>query len=137
MNFTCLVLLLYIGRIIVLFLAIAAHRTWLTLTANRAANSFSPDGLDVSDAGQRLVRAHANCLESFPIFGGLMFLAIVTIHTHLLNGTVAFWFVARLGQSITHLLSTSPTAVMVRFTFFCIQVGLACWWLIQLVLVLK
>jgi uncharacterized MAPEG superfamily protein len=137
MNLTSLILLLYIAWILVLLVAIATHRSFLTLVGKRAANSFNPDGSDVSPAGHRLVRVHANCLEGFPIYGGLMLVAMLTKQTALLDGTVVVWFVARMGQSITHLFSTHPTAVIVRFSFFSVQVGLAFWWLLQLSGVLK
>ena len=111
---------------------IVARRTFLTLSGQRAANSFSPSGEDISPFTARLSRAHANCYENLPIFGAFV------VGIHLLGFTVitqglAPWFLAaRVAQSTVHLASTSPAAVIVRFGFFGVQVGIQLLWLIRL-----
>jgi uncharacterized MAPEG superfamily protein len=47
-------------------------RTYLVVTGRVAANSFKPDNSGLSPFMQRLARAQANCVESLPIFGGLL-----------------------------------------------------------------
>ena len=54
-------------------------RSKLVLTKARAANSFTPDNASLSPFMQRLARAHANCLEGLPIFGGLMLAALAPV----------------------------------------------------------
>ena len=51
-------------------------RSKLVLTKAVAANGFSPDNANLSPFMQRLARAHANCGEGLPIFGGLMLIAV-------------------------------------------------------------
>ncbi|MFU8820773.1 MAG: MAPEG family protein, partial [Gammaproteobacteria bacterium] len=52
-------------------------RTRLVLTGAVPANGFTPDNAGLSPFMQRLARAHANCVEGLPIFGGLMLIAVV------------------------------------------------------------
>jgi len=106
-------------------------RVGLTLTGKRAPNSFAPDGTDVSPFANRLCRAHANSYEGFPIFGGLMLLAIALDVTAITDSLAMYMIGARILQAVTHLASTSNLAVQVRFAFFLVQVGIAIWWVMQ------
>jgi uncharacterized MAPEG superfamily protein len=77
---------------------------------------------------QRLARAHANCSEGLPIFGGLLAVALMTSRTRITDG-LAFWLLgARIVQSIVHLVSISPLAVSLRFTAFAVQMVIAVYW---------
>ena len=67
---TITALLVYILWMLLLLGMLAGLRTTLSLSGQKKANSFNPDGSDVSEFSNRLCRAHANCYESFPIFGG-------------------------------------------------------------------
>ena len=79
-----------------------------------------------------MTRAQANCVESFAFIGGLMLLALATDSTVITNGLAYILLLARLGQSISHLISTSIFAVQVRFAFFLVQVGICLYWIVQL-----
>ena len=80
----------------------------------------------------RLVRAHANCYEAFPIIGGALLLALATGNTAITDPLAMVVLGCRVGQSVVHLLSVSNMAVNLRFAFFGAQVGIAAYWLIQL-----
>ena len=60
----------------------------------RVADGFTPDNAGLSPFMQRLARAHANCVEGLPIFGGLLAIAIMTSRTAITD-PLAFWFLAR------------------------------------------
>jgi hypothetical protein len=46
---------------------------------------------------------------------------------------LAMWLIgARIVQSVIHLASTSPAAVMARFTAFAVQVAIAVYWAVRL-----
>lgn len=47
-----------------------ALRSWLVLRKQVPANGFQPDNGNLSPFMQRIARAHANCIEGLPIFGG-------------------------------------------------------------------
>ena len=124
----------FVGYIIVMLAllgTLGTLRVGLTLTGKRAPNSFAPDGTDVSPFANRLCRAHANSYEGFPIFGGLMLLAIAMDTTAITDSLAMYMIGARILQAATHLVSTSNLAVQVRFAFFLVQVGIAIWWVMQ------
>lgn len=114
---------------------IAVLRSRLTLSGARAANSFTPTGADVSPFSERLCRAHANCYESFPFFGGVLVAAVLS-QSAFITDPLALWVLAaRVGQSGVHLASTSARAVTVRFGFFLIQFVIIAYWAVRLLLV--
>ena len=128
MNATALALTGFIGWFVFLLLSLGGVRILATLKG-KAPNSFRPDGTDVSDFAVRLVRAHANCYESFPFVGGLMLLAMATQTTEITNPLALIVLTARIGQSSIHLVSTSNLAVQARFSLFLVQVVISLYWL--------
>ena len=103
-------------------------RTYFVATRKVAANGFTPDNSGLSPFMKRLARAHANCIEGLPIFGGLLAIAIMTSQTGITD-PLAFWLLgARIVQSIIHLVSTSAIAVSLRFVAFAIQMAIGVYW---------
>jgi uncharacterized MAPEG superfamily protein len=92
------------------------------------ANGFNPENSNLSPFMQRLARAHANCLEGLPLFGGLMGVALVTGRSEVTDPLAMVFLGARIVQSCIHLASLSPTAVTLRFTAFAVQMGIGVWW---------
>lgn len=133
MGPSALALLGYAGWTILLVTCIGLQRGALTFSGQRAPNSFKTDGTDISPFGQRLARAHANCYENLPIFAAIVLTAIATGHSAVTDPLAPWVLTARIAQSITHILSTSSPAVMVRFTFFLVQMLILIWWLIALI----
>ena len=68
----------FVSWALLLLVLMEAIRTSLVMTGKAAANRFTPDNAGLSPFMQRLARAHANCIEGLPIFGGLMVIAIMT-----------------------------------------------------------
>ncbi|MCB9643789.1 MAG: MAPEG family protein [Myxococcales bacterium] len=128
MNTTAVALVGYIAWMLVLLLILAGLRVYLTFAGKAPKAGFQPDGADVSPFSNRLCRAHANCYEHFPIFGGLMLLALATQQTTVTNGLALWLLGARIGQSTIHLLSTHRRAIELRFFFFVTQVAIALYW---------
>ncbi|MCQ8895455.1 MAPEG family protein [Limnobacter humi] len=106
-------------------------RAGLTTFTKRPANSYSPDGADVSPFSQRLCRAHANMYEGFPYLAGPLLLALATGNTSVTDGLACILLGARVLQSTVHLISTSNIAVQARFAFFVVQWGIAAYWVVQ------
>jgi uncharacterized MAPEG superfamily protein len=92
------------------------------------ANGFNPENSNLSPFMQRLARAHANCLEGLPLFGGLMLVALVTGRSAVTDPLARVLLGARIVQSCIHLASLSPTAVTLRFSAFAVQMGIGVWW---------
>jgi hypothetical protein len=130
MNDTIISLLGYISWILILLVWIAAYRTLLVAKKEQAVNGFKSDGSNSPAFGEQLARAQGNCVESFAFVGGLMLLALATNSAAITNGLALLLLAARLGQSITHLISTSVLAVQIRFAFFLAQIGICFYWVV-------
>ncbi|UVE17861.1 MAPEG family protein [Pseudomonas sp. LS44] len=96
------------------------------------ANQFKPDNSNLSPFMQRLARAHANCVEGLPLFGGLLLVALATGQTSLTDPLAYYLLAARLAQSLVHLASPSILAVNTRFACFAVQLAIATYWAIGL-----
>lgn len=131
MSPSVVALLGYIIWMLALLALLASIRVNLSVAGKKAPNSFDPSGADVSPFSNRLCRAHANCYESFPIFGGLLLLAIATDAMAVTDGLAYYFLGARVLQSTIHLISSSNMAVQVRFAFFLAQFLIGIWWVLQ------
>jgi len=107
-------------------------RTQLVLRGKVPANGFTPDNADLSPFMQRLARAHANCVESLPVFGGLLLVSIVTGRASITDPLAYLFLACRVFQSLVHLTSLSATAVSVRFTAFAGQMAIGLYWTFKL-----
>jgi uncharacterized MAPEG superfamily protein len=125
---TVIALTSFIAWALALLVLMEALRTKMVVTNEVAANGFVPDNANLSPFMQRLARAHANCLEGLPIFGGLMVVALLTGRQSVTDSLAYVLLSARLLQSVIHLISVSPSAVTLRFTAFAVQMGIAIFW---------
>jgi len=103
-------------------------RSRLILTKAVAANALKPDNANLSPFMQRLARAHANCVESLPVFSALLLVALLTNRAGVTNPLAPWLFGARLVQSSAHLASLSIPAVWIRFIAFAVQIAIAVYW---------
>ena len=119
-----------------LFLLVSMEliRTYLVFTKEVPANAFQPDNSTLSPFMQRLARAHANCIEGLPIFGGLMLIAVFSGKSGLTDPLAYTFLAARILQSAIHLISLSEAAVFLRFSAFAVQMGIAVYWAIRLLI---
>jgi uncharacterized MAPEG superfamily protein len=113
---------------LILLILMEALRTRYVLIKAVAANEFRPDNSNLSPFMQRLARAHANCVESLPIFGILLIMALLTNRAGITNPLAPWLLAARLVQSCVHLISLSAAAVNVRFLAFVVQIAIAVYW---------
>lgn len=128
MTPTLIALTGFISWSLLLLVLMESIRSWLVLTKAVPANGFMPDNANLSPFMQRLARAHANCIEGLPIFGGLMLVAIVADRTALTDPLAYVFLGARVVQSLIHLSSLSSTAVTLRFSAFAVQMGIGIYW---------
>jgi protein-disulfide isomerase/uncharacterized MAPEG superfamily protein len=113
---------------VVLTILMGTFRMSRMVSAGKAANSFAVNGSDLPGFGERVTRARDNCYETLPIFGAL---ALVAYATNQLTVTdpLAMWVLwARIGQSVTHMISTSVPAVLVRANLFFAQMLIYLYW---------
>lgn len=128
MSKSALVLTSFIAWALLLLVVMEILRGYLVLTGRARSNEFKPDNSNVSPFMQRLARAHANCVESLPLFGGLLLVALVTGRTDATDASAVWLLAARIVQSSIHLASTSVIAVNARFLAFMVQVAIALYW---------
>ena len=128
MSPSLLALLGFISWSLFLLVLMETIRSKLVLTREVPANGFNPENSNLSPFMQRLARAHANCLEGLPIFGGLLVLAIIAGKAQVTDPSAYLLLGARIVQSLIHLTSTSPNAVKVRFSAFAVQMVIAIYW---------
>jgi uncharacterized MAPEG superfamily protein len=98
------------------------------ISGGKAMNTFDPEGKDMSGFSYRATRAHGNILENLAIFAALLLYAIATQRTAITDGLAMWLLYARIGQSVVHMISTSPPMVMVRATLFSVQMLISLWW---------
>lgn len=129
---TAIALTGFIAWTLALLILMEGLRVRLVATGQVAPNGFLPDNANLSPFMQRLARAHANCLEGLPLFGGLMLVALATGRAASTDG-LAYWLLgARVLQSCIHLASLSPTAVNARFLAFGVQMAIGVTWCVSL-----
>jgi uncharacterized MAPEG superfamily protein len=128
MNVSATVLIGLTAWTLFLLILMETLRSRLIVTKAIAANQFKPDNSNLSPFMQRLARAHANCVESLPIFGALLIVALLTNRTGVTNPLAPWLFAARVVQSCAHLASLSVVAVWVRFIAFAVQIAIAVYW---------
>jgi len=119
---------------LLLLVLMEALRTRLVLAKVVPANGFTPDNANLSPFMQRLARAHANCVEGLPIFGGLMLLAVVAGKSAITDPLALFFLAARVLQSLVHLSSVSALAVTARFSLFAVQMVIGVYWAARLLI---
>ena len=118
---------------VLLVLLLVNQRGLLVMSGRMKVNVFAADGSNTPGTfGQRLVRAHANCVENVPLFCAVLLYAMVTQQTVITDPLAPALLVARIVQSVVHLLSTSALAVWVRFAAFFVQLIILIWWLLRL-----
>jgi uncharacterized MAPEG superfamily protein len=134
MSNTAYALTGFISWALFLLVLMEAIRLYLVMTGKVAADGVTPDNAGLSPFMQRLARAHANCIEGLPIFGGLLAIAMMTSRTGITD-PLAFWFLgARIVQSVIHLVSTNSTAVSLRFAAFAVQMAIGVYWSLKLII---
>lgn len=131
---TAVALTSFIAWTLFLLLVMEGIRSKLVLARTLPANGFTPDNANLSPFMQRLARAHANCLEGLPIFGGLMLVALATGRAQVTDPLAFVLLGARVLQSSIHLTSLSSAAVTLRFSAFAVQMGIAVLWSVKLLL---
>jgi uncharacterized MAPEG superfamily protein len=133
MNPTLTALTGFVGWSLFLLVLMELIRSKLVITKAIPANGVKPDNSNLSPFMQRLARAHANCVEGLPIFGGLMLIAVVSGRSAVTDPLAYAFLAARILQSVIHLSSLSALAVTLRFSAFAVQMGIGVYWAIRLV----
>ena len=128
MNTSAMALAGFISWALFLLVLMELVRSYLVVAGRMPSNGFMPDNSNLSPFMQRLARAHANCVESLPVFGGLLVLALATGRTEVTDPLALWFLLARIVQSGIHLASLSVIAVNARFAAFAAQMAIGVYW---------
>jgi uncharacterized MAPEG superfamily protein len=132
MGPTATALIGFAGWFVLLSLALAVYRSALVLGGKKAANTFATSGADLEPLGHRLTRARDNCFETLPAFAAIALGASIAGRLDVTD-PLALWVLAfRIGQSVTHVISTSVPAVLLRANLFFAQMLIYLWWTVRL-----
>jgi uncharacterized MAPEG superfamily protein len=118
----------FIAWTLFLLVLMESIRSKLVLSKAVPANGFNPENSNLSPFMQRLARAHANCLEGLPIFGGLLVVAVLSGNTAVTDPLAFVFLGARILQTLIHLSAISSMAVTLRFLMFFIQMAIGVYW---------
>lgn len=115
----------------VLFLAaiFVGYRVVLVLGMKKKANEWTRGTVNPTDPAlvTRASHAHLNTLETLPVFAAIVFAAAFLGKSPVVDALAGWVLVARIGQSVVHLIGTSAALVFVRANLFLVQVGLMVW----------
>jgi hypothetical protein len=132
MSETSLAFIGYIIWMMVLLIILLSIRIQAVVTGQKRTNEFDPSGSDLSAFSGRLCRAHANCVEHFALFGGILLFTLALDMSHITNGLAYYLLAARILQGIVHMTSTSVNAVRLRLVFFLVQFVIVAIWIIEI-----
>jgi uncharacterized MAPEG superfamily protein len=125
---TVIALIGFIAWSLALLVLMELIRSKMVLCKEIAPNEFNPTNSNLSGFMQRLARAHANCIEGLPIFGGLLIVAYISSNSGVTDSLAFAFLGARVVQTLIHLISLSPVAVTARFTAFAVQLVIGVYW---------
>ncbi len=132
MSVTTTALLGFAGWFVLLSIVLGLYRVGLVASRKKVANTFTTDGSDIPGFGQRLTRARDNCFETLPAFAAIAFVASTAGRLDVTDPLAMWVLTCRIGQSLVHIASTSVPAVLLRATFFFVQVLIYAWWVLRL-----
>ena len=118
-----------VWTLFLLLTTIGVYRWSRILTGRVQMREFRADQVEGTDFYKRAMRAHANCVENLPIFGAVV-LALQASGTSgpLVDRISLAILGARIVQSLIHVgFVQGNTAVLVRFSFFSVQVAGLLW----------
>ncbi len=118
-------LLLFAALTLLLMLLYTLGRLPPVLMGKKPANSWTR-GMPNDDGAfaLRAQHAHANALESLPVFAVIVLVAAAMGKAAVVDQVACWIIAARVGQSAIHLAGTSHWLVFIRANLFLVQIGL-------------
>jgi uncharacterized MAPEG superfamily protein len=131
-NTSILALLGYLGLTIALVLTVVSYRL-AQIATGKSADSWAR-GRQQSDPDviQRFSHAHLNCLENLPLFAGVVLAAVGSNQLGVVDPLAGWFLAARIAQSTTHVIQVSHWMVLVRGTFWTVQMLMLIYWVLAL-----
>jgi len=130
MSIPVWVLLGFAGwTLVTLFGSVGVYRWSRILTGRARITEFVADVPHGAEWYRRAMRAHANCVENLPVYGAVVVVIVASgIRSPLLDGLAIVLLLARIGQTIVHVVFEPTSAIVgIRFTFFLTQAICMIW----------
>ncbi len=99
-------------------------RSVLVLTGRARADDFPAYRYNPDHFLDRAARAYLNALETLPLFAALILAAYYTNQIDIAIDPAIWILLARIAQSMVHLIGVNHWLVLVRFGFFLVQLVL-------------
>jgi uncharacterized MAPEG superfamily protein len=116
-------LILFAVWTLLLVITIGTWRFTQFLTGTVPKGGFNPGAPHGSDAYWRVNRAHLNAVENLPIFAVVVFSGVyLSVQNPMFETLANVVLGARFVQSLIHISSGAQLMVLLRFTFYLIQV---------------
>ena len=115
----------YTAWTLLLVLVIFAWRGIEIVINGKKADSWTR-GRQVDEPAliRRIEHAHINCLENLPIFAVIVLAAAAMGKSAVTEPYARYVLYARLAQTVTHIIGVNHWLVLVRATFWAIQLAL-------------
>jgi uncharacterized MAPEG superfamily protein len=130
MSIPVWVLLGFAGwTLVTLFGSVGVYRWSRILTGRAKITEFVAGVPHGAEWYQRAMRAHANCVENLPVYGAVVVAIVASgIRSPLLDGLAIVLLLARMGQTIVHVVFEPTSAIVgVRFSLFLTQAVCMLW----------
>jgi len=127
-------LLGFIALTLALVMTVVFYRIALVFTFKTPANSWTRGDQKWSDPPiiTRMTHAHLNCLETVPLFAGLVLVAAFTGNLNITD-PLACWFLLIRGAQVTvHTIGVNAALVFIRANMIVLQWAIMVWWLLNL-----
>ena len=117
-------LLWYVVWTLVLVFAYVNWRSLEILRGKSAASWTRGGGIERPEIVKRMENAHANCVENLPLFAVVVLAAAAMGKSAVADAYGAYVLYARVAQGLVHIAGVNHLMVLVRATFWLIQVAL-------------
>ncbi len=123
----------YAGWTLLLLLTVVSARIFAIIGGSDIPlNKFSPGGEDLPGFGQRITRAHLNCVENLPVFAAVVAAAGFSGQFGIMEGTVMFVLYARIIQSSIHITSSALPMALIRGALLSVQIILLAYYVVKM-----
>lgn len=121
-------LLLFAAWTLAVMFAYVGYRVLLVVANKKKANAWTR-GQPTDDPAfvVRASHAHMNCVENLPIYAAIVLAAAVLGKNEVVDSVACIFLLARVGQTVVHLIGTSHWLVFLRANLFVVQVALSFW----------
>lgn len=119
-------LLLFTAWTLAIMFIYVGYRVALVLTFKKPANSWGRSLPNQDPAFiTRAHHAHLNLVENLPVYAAIVLAAAFMGKSAVVDQVACIYLLARVAQTLVHLISTAPIPVFIRANLFVVQIALS------------